>query len=792
MEIDRSRLSWKITKLNRPFRIAILACLVAILSYLAPKLEGAVLLHPQTVWPLWPGCALLVSVLLLVPRRIWPILIPVAFAAFVLYDLQAGVPIGSIVWFILADTVQVLTAALCLSYFFDGVPQLNSVKGLSEYSFFAVLLAPFAAAFISAFGIYGDYWTSWRISFFSEALAFVALTPAIVGWVHSGPAWVRKSRAYHLELAALIGGLILLGYITFDAYKSSSWPALLYSLVPFLLWAALRFGTLGVSTSVIIVAFLSIWGAVHGRGPFIRGEPLSSVLSLQLFLLFAAAPFMFLAALVEERHQSEDELRKSEERFRLAAQAGKMFAYEWDATTDVIVRSAESAKILGIDEGTPTTGQQILAKVHPDDRERLTAAIAELGPRNPHLEISYRMVGPDGIVIWVGRNSRAHFDEQGRMLRMVGMVADITERKLTEEALRESEERLRLAVKAGKMYAFEWDPATDVIVRTGQCRDILSWMDDPTHDTGWQFAASVHPDDREAYAGPESGSTPENPAYQTSYRVLRPDGGVIWLEATGRVFFDSQGRRTRIIGMVEDITERKLTEEALSSLSLRLMEAQEQERSRIARELHDDLGQRMALLQIGLEQFEQDTAMLSSQARQQLHSFTEAAEEVSSNIHNLSHQLHPSKLDTLGLVASLEGLSRELSNQHNLKVQFAHHGISGQIPKDVTLCLFRIAQEALRNVVKHSGAAEAMVELSGHDDRIDLNVSDSGAGFNPESTKKDIGLGLISMRERLRLVGGQLSVESEPSQGTRIRVRVPLLTNRAGVTSEGKTSKAGA
>ena len=188
METKRSRLSWSKANLDSPLQTAILACLVATLSYLAPRLEGALILHPQTVWPLWPGCALLVSVLLLVPRRIWPILIPVSFAAFVLYDLQAGVPIGSIAWFIPADTVQVLIAAFCLSYFFGGVPRLHSVRNMATYSFFAVLLAPSAAAFLSAFGVLGDYWTSWRTSFLSEVLAFVTLTlaGAIVGGALSG------------------------------------------------------------------------------------------------------------------------------------------------------------------------------------------------------------------------------------------------------------------------------------------------------------------------------------------------------------------------------------------------------------------------------------------------------------------------------------------------------------------------------------------------------------------------------------------------------------------------------
>jgi PAS domain S-box-containing protein len=494
---------------------------------------------------------------------------------------------------------------------------------------------------------------------------------------------------------------------------------------------------------------------------------------------------------ITERKRTEEALRKSEERFRLAAKAGRMYAYEWDVATDIITRSEEQRNVLGFSEqAKPLTRQQLLATVHPEDRALFIGSVDQLSPENPTTRISYRVLRPDGSVVWLEKNAKAFFDEAGRMLNMVGMVADITERKRIEEALRESEERLHLAVQAGRMYAFDWDATTDVIVRSEECADILNWIDDPTRDTGRQFAARVHPDDREAYTAPEMVLTPGNPTYKTSYRVLRPDGSAIWLEANGHVLFDAAGRLQRIIGMVADVTERKLAEEALFSLSRRLIEAQELERARIARELHDDLSQRMALLQISLEQVTQDSAGFSSKTQQQLHNITKVCSEVSSTLHDLSHQLHPYKLDTLGLVAALGGFCNEFSRQHNLQIQFVYHDVPGQIPEDVTLCLFRIVQEALRNVVKHSGGTEAKVELSGHGDRIDLCISDSGAGFNPEHVKAQTGLGLISMRERLRLIRGYLSVESEPSHGTRIRVRVLLHATNAQVTREGKAHRA--
>ena len=237
---------------------------------------------------------------------------------------------------------------------------------------------------------------------------------------------------------------------------------------------------------------------------------------------------------------------------------------------------------------------------------------------------------------------------------------------------------------------------------------------------------------------------------------------------------DIDGKPQYLIADVMDITERKRAEEVLSSVSRRLIEAQEKERARIARELHDDLSQRMALLQIGLSQFKQNLPSLSAQAAVQLDRVAQTAREISSELRNLSHRLHPSKLDTLGLVASLEGFCREFSSQYNVQVQFVHRGIGEKIAKDLALCLFRIVQEALRNVAKHSGGTEAKVVLSGFEDRIDLCISDEGVGFEPASQEENFGLGLISMQERLRLIGGQLLVESEPSHGTRIRVHIPL------------------
>ena len=278
---------------------------------------------PHNVSPLWPTNAVVLIVLLAVPRRLWPILITTAYSVVGLVHVF-GAPIAVSLWLTLGNAVELIVAAFGVRYFFKSVPRLNSTKSLAQYSLIAAVLAPFAGAFIGALATTPEnYWLHWRMRFLSDGLALFTLPPAVWGLVHLVSSLGRKSRLYYLELVTLTAVLILFGYATLVASERSTPQALLYPLVPLLLWFAFRFGSGGTSISVLAVSVLSIWGAVHGRGPFTAAGPIDSVLSLQLFLLFTAAPFMVLAVLVEQHEQDEQALRKSEERIRLAVQARK-------------------------------------------------------------------------------------------------------------------------------------------------------------------------------------------------------------------------------------------------------------------------------------------------------------------------------------------------------------------------------------------------------------------------------------------------------------------------------------
>ena len=534
-----------------------------------------------------------------------------------------------------------------------------------------------------------------------------------------------------------------------------------------------KFTSLLVMAVVVAVPVIGVWELLrHDESPTLR--------TFRLLLVLACGLFLAVVALLGEQ------LTKAG--FRSDARKLEALNRELVESVRAVVRRAEPSsfrttfinkhveEILGYPvKGWLNNPSFWVEHLHPEDRERTVALTEKAVQEQRNHELEYRMIAADERIVWLHEIVNV-IVENGVTVELVGVSGDITARKRTEESM-----ALFRKLIDGSNDAIEVvDPMTLTFLDMNDkaCLDLGYRREEMLSMTVYDIDPLLDPSlhSRMSQRLRESGFV----IMESQHR--RKDGSTFPVEINIKYI---QLDREYAVAVVRDITDRRIAEDTLANLGPRLIEAQETERSRVAAELRDDLNQRMALLQIGLGQFERDVPGLSPQARIQLHSLTEVATEITSSIHNLSHRLRPSLLDLLGPVASIERLCRELSDRHNLEIQFVHHSIPEQIPKDVTLCLYRIAQEALRNVVKHSGVAEAEVELLGHDDRIDLCISDSGAGFNPESAQRTSGLGLISMQERLRLVGGHLSVESEPSHGTRIRVRIPRRTVDAHVVSRG-------
>jgi PAS domain S-box-containing protein len=369
-------------------------------------------------------------------------------------------------------------------------------------------------------------------------------------------------------------------------------------------------------------------------------------------------------------------------------------------------------------------------------------------------------------------------------LIIVGLLWQRASRRKAEAALRESEGRFRLVANTAPV----------MIWMSGKDKRCIyfnqPWLAftgrSPGQELGDGWTEGIHAEDLKARLDDYNAAFDRGEPFQVEYRLRRHDGEYRWIFDYGVPRFNADGSLAGYIGSATDVTERKRAEEALSTVSRRLIEAQEEERSWIARELHDDINQRIAMLSINLDSLQRDLSGSEVQARSRVEETERQLKELGSDIQALSHRLHSSKLDILGLAAACRGFCRELSERHSVEIEFYSEGIPKNLSNEISLCLFRVVQEALQNAVKHSGVREFQVWLNGACNRIELTVHDSGSGFDPESALVGDGLGLTSMKERLKLVNGRLSIDSKPGHGTTIHAHVPLSPETMPLSSEGR------
>jgi PAS domain S-box-containing protein len=300
---------------------------------------------------------------------------------------------------------------------------------------------------------------------------------------------------------------------------------------------------------------------------------------------------------------------------------------------------------------------------------------------------------------------------------------------------------------------------------------------------GW--SENVYPEDVQMCLNTYTHSFDRREPFTMQYRVRRRDGEYRWVLDTGVPRFNFDDSFTGYIGSCIDITDHKRAEEALSSVSRRLIDAQEQERTRIARELHDDINQRIAMLGIELDVLQQSLPNPGAELQSRLDELRQLTSDIGTEVQAISHRLHSSKLEYLGLVAACKSFCKEVADWHKVDVNFAAENIPSTQRQDVALCLFRVLQESLNNAIKHSGAQRFEVRLRGTVSEIQLTVRDHGIGFDAAAAIISRGLGLISMRERISLVNGTILIASKPMGGTEISARVPVVAKSASQTASG-------
>ena len=473
------------------------------------------------------------------------------------------------------------------------------------------------------------------------------------------------------------------------------------------------------------------------------------------------------------RRTTESELKLSNDRLRQAVEAGKCVGWDWDVKTGRDRWFGDLQTMFGIQSDTYYGHvEDFRRRIHPEDQELAWKAVADARQNRKPFIAEFRVLHLDGTVRWITERGQFYYGANGDAVRMLGMAVDITERKQAEQVLREAEERFRVVANTAPVQI--WMSGTDKLCTYVNQR-WLEFTGRPLEaELGNGWAESVHPEDLNRCMDTYTQAFDRRESFQMEYRLRRHDGQYRWLSDTGVPRFNPDHSFAGYIGSCTDVTERKLAEESLADVGRRLIEAHEEERTWIARELHDDVNQRMALLAIELDRWNQQLPPSAVESHDHIHHAIQRLSDIAADIQSLSHRLHSSKLEYLGLVAAAKSFCQELSEQQKVEIDFSHTDIPRSVPKEISLCLFRVLQETLQNAVKHSGVKHFNVELCGKEGEIQLTVSDLGAGFDPQDAIRRRGLGLISMRERMQLVNGEISIKSQPGGGTTIHARVPL------------------
>jgi PAS domain S-box-containing protein len=482
---------------------------------------------------------------------------------------------------------------------------------------------------------------------------------------------------------------------------------------------------------------------------------------------------------------SQGHTRDSEERFRLAMNNVAAGVYTLDLQGLVTYINPAAEVMFG------WTMAELLGKKmhgvthykHPDGTPFPAGDCPGLQVLHQGIELreqSDAFIRKDGTVFPVVY-SASPLKRDGTTVGIVVGFRDDTQHRDAERVIRESEERFRLIASTAPVIIWMSDADQQGTYINEAWTSLTGLPQEAALGDRW--AQALHPDDLERCVETYTHGFNRREPFHIEYRLRRHDGEFRWIFAQGVPRYDARGSFAGFIGSAIDVTERKEAEELLSTLSQRLIEAQEQERSRLARELHDDINQRLAVLVLSLEIARKGLHGPSTALREQIGSAIDTATSLASDVQSLSHRLHSSRLQTLGLELAAREVCREFSERSGVVIQFRSDDVATGVGDEVGLCLYRVLQEALQNAVKHSGAPHIAVSLETDISAITLTVQDSGIGFEPAKALRGKGLGLVSMKERLKLVDGQLSIETHSPPGTTIRARVPL--DRSGRLAEG-------
>src|SRR5437867_164831 len=547
------------------FRTIVTGACVFIGYYLGARIGLALTFQPHPVSVLWPPNSILVAALLLTPPRVWWFVLLAAFPAHCAAQLQSHVPpLMILCWFISNSCEAVISAGL--TRYLVGRPiRFRSLRDAGIFCLCAVIIGPFLSSFLdAAFVVWNHwgqdaYWKLIRIRFSSNALAALIVVPLIVTWAMNGIPRLRRARfSSYLEACVLFLSLFAVSYAVLYEFGPGADSAFLFLPLPFLLWAAVRFGSLGASSAISIVGFLAIWSGSHGHGPFSGGTTEQNALSIQIFLIALAIPLMFLAAVIEERTKGDAQLRESEERFRIVADAAPVLI--WMSGVDKLCTFFNKTWLEFTGHSLEQeAGNGWAEGVHPNDLQRCLKTYSEAFDARKPFVMQYRLRRHDGEYRWLSDDGVPRYDTQGRFAGYIGSCVDVTELMKNEESLREFDERVVRAAGAAHLGVWEMDPATNELWMSDSARTLFQF-DSETRVDHAAVQNRVHPEDRALRDSAVKHAIETQGQYEIEYRALLPDRTLRWISSRGRYVTGRNRKGARLIGVSRDITPRKLAE----------------------------------------------------------------------------------------------------------------------------------------------------------------------------------------------------------------------------------------
>ena len=753
-------------------------------AYFISAQAGRYLSEPNSTYiSFWLPAGLTVGVLLLNPTRDWLWFLLAALPANFLFDLLHDPRPDPIVigCFYGANLVQAATGAWLVRRFVTEQPTLATLKEYGGLLGFAAMLGTLLGAVVGAttlihFGLSRSFAQSWKVWWGSTSMAVLLFTPFILAWFSkpTGTRRIVRPPKKIVEAALLVLGLVTYEWFLLARGQGIMSPDRIWS-IPFLLWAGLRFGLRG-ATAISLAFSLSLAFFTTQFSIGLTPSQISSgdyVFLMQTILGMASLVALTPAIVIGERDRTLAALRESEERFRNLTAA----AFEGIGISEngrILDMNDQGLKMLGYTR-EEIVGKAVLELVAPESRDIVGQAIRE----NREVIYGHQLLRKDGSVFYA--EAQARTVRIGRRTVRMTALRDITERKKAEQALRESEEKYAKVFRNSPDAVTITRLADGCIIETNEgFQRVFGYPPEAVVGrTSLELQLWGNPADRDRVLQ-EVRQNGFVRAWELPFRTCDGKMGVGELSAEK---IEIHGESC-LVTVVHDITERKQAEaeraesirreqQARAEYTLQLIASQEAERARIAAELHDSLGQDLLLVK-NRAQLALTRKKLPAALREQLESIGAIASRSVAEARQISHDLHPPQLDHLGLTRALEAMIDSAAEASGIVFERKLDDVDGLFPKDAALNLYRVVQESLNNIIKHSHARQARIRLE-HDLReVQLHLEDDGDGFKVNETANGgKGLGLKNIAERVRILGGRLKIDSQPGQGARIQVNLP-------------------